>query len=291
MPSAARAAQDGGSTTKCLFWVISQWGGHENAHNGAEDVQAHKWSAASFAAIHMVLGCLFCVLIVWTRSARTLSASCHHHPCCSVMADRPPSAVSETLQAAANTPLSDYDPPRASYLAASDASPRESSYASPSGSSPLLSGIEKEAVHDDAKPQEVRNKRRPPVWIAYASALLIVVVLAVILPVYFTVIKRNQRSGETSASNNGQHDDAPANGTQTPPTAPTIGGDGSTVTTDDGSTFTYNNKFGGFCKCFGLSNSYFRSSVTVLLHCDLSSSPPSWRHIRSAYIRFACAFP
>ena len=51
------------------------------------------------------------------------------------------------------------------------------------------------------------------------------------------------------------------------PSSPTniiTGGDGSTIHAADGSTFTYNNKFGGFCKYF-----------THCIHC------PTWGFGRS----------
>lgn len=168
------------------------------------------------------------------------------------MADRPLSTVSETLQAAANIPLpvdrnTLLDPPAPSYVASdTGTSPRNSNYISPAASSPLLATIDKEAAQSDEKlPEVIKNKKRLSVWIAYGLIVFVVVVLAVILPVYFTVIKHNPDPVRSTAP-------APTGGTQggkNPPpplTAPVTGGDGSTVTTDDGSTFIYNNKFGGF---------------------------------------------
>ncbi|KAI0827637.1 glycoside hydrolase [Trametes gibbosa] len=73
-------------------------------------------------------------------------------------------------------------------------------------------------------------------WLVAAVALAVIVV-AVIVPVYFTVIKPNQRNKLSTGTT------APSKPVQT---AVTTGGDGSTVTMDDGTTFVYNNKFGGF---------------------------------------------
>ncbi|KAI0628059.1 glycoside hydrolase superfamily [Trametes polyzona] len=85
-----------------------------------------------------------------------------------------------------------------------------------------------------------------------AFVLLAVVVLAVILPVYFVVIKpknhddHNTSRGATSGGNDGS---STSNGSPSSPSAQAkfqIGGDGSTVTKEDGTTFVYNNSYGGY---------------------------------------------
>ncbi|KAH9856792.1 glycoside hydrolase [Lenzites betulinus] len=95
-------------------------------------------------------------------------------------------------------------------------------------------------------------------WLLAAVALAVVVV-AVVVPVYFTVIKPNQHNkvssgassgaaanGNSGSSNgNGASSTAPSKPVQT---AVTTGGDGSTVTMEDGTTFVYKNQFGGFCE-------------------------------------------
>ncbi|KAJ7573996.1 glycoside hydrolase family 5 protein [Mycena floridula] len=100
------------------------------------------------------------------------------------------------------------------------------------------------------RPSGSSKSRRPLFWFLGVAAL-IVVVLAVILPVYFTVIKpKNNKhvdsaTGSGSSSSNGEGSGNPGSSAK-PSSAATTGADGSTITTDDGSTFTYSNQFGGF---------------------------------------------
>ncbi|KAG9044880.1 hypothetical protein FS837_007377 [Tulasnella sp. UAMH 9824] len=95
-----------------------------------------------------------------------------------------------------------------------------------------------------------RKKKTPVPWIIAGVAGLAIVVVAVVVPIYFTVIKKNNdtaasqsdhtgsNTGSNSGSNNG-NDPGTTKGAIT-------GADGSTVTMEDGTTFTYSNKFGGF---------------------------------------------
>ncbi|EKM81294.1 hypothetical protein AGABI1DRAFT_72198 [Agaricus bisporus var. burnettii JB137-S8] len=128
-------------------------------------------------------------------------------------------------------------------LSTSDASARGSKLTLPTTSLPLL---DKEAPFDAAATNVKARKRSLVKWVIAGVILLIVVVLAVVLPVYFTVIKpNNHQSAAASAPSNDGHNSAQP----TPSTVPRVaitGGDGSTVTTDDGTKFTYQNKFGGF---------------------------------------------
>jgi glucan 1,3-beta-glucosidase len=84
-------------------------------------------------------------------------------------------------------------------------------------------------------------RRRVIYWIAFIIILLIV---AVGLPVYFAVIRpKENSSGSGSHSTAG----APPSSTGKPGKSNAItGGDGSTVTMEDGTTFIYKNSFGGF---------------------------------------------
>lgn len=83
--------------------------------------------------------------------------------------------------------------------------------------------------------------RRPFGWITLLLALVIVV-LAVVLPVYFIVIKPHNSSTNATGGSGGS-------GTIPNPGSPsgaTSGGNGSAVVTSDGSTFIYINPFGGY---------------------------------------------
>ncbi|CAL1711949.1 unnamed protein product [Somion occarium] len=79
--------------------------------------------------------------------------------------------------------------------------------------------------------------KRPVFWLA-SSAALVAIILAVILPVYFVVIKPNQNLTASGGSSSGDSTGGKTNAV--------TGGDGSTITKDDGSTFVYRNQFGGF---------------------------------------------
>ncbi|KAG2015233.1 exo-beta-1,3-glucanase [Coprinopsis cinerea AmutBmut pab1-1] len=102
------------------------------------------------------------------------------------------------------------------------------------------------------EPASTSRKRRPLLIALLALLALAIVVLAVVLPVYFKVIKpRQNRDGSTDGSSGSGTDgnestSAPSPTGSATPTNPTSGGDGSTVTTEDGTTFTYSNQFGGF---------------------------------------------
>ena len=179
--------------------------------------------------------------------------------------DRPISDVFGTPNTAIHTPLPPdndeafvLEPPRASYLF-SDSS--RTSYApsmpiqSENNSGPLLPDVGKSELDEYAEENSRPTKTsRKPLILALALAGLIVVVLVVILPVYFTVIKpKNHVNASSStprptASSGGSNGGGGGGGGgNTGNTRATTGGDGSTVTTDDGSTFIYSNKFGGFC--------------------------------------------
>lgn len=167
------------------------------------------------------------------------------------MAGRTPSPAYDALPAAINAPfMNENDPIRGSVLSSTDASPRGSKLTLPTTSAPLL---HKEApVYAEATHANTR-KRSLLKWVIAAAVLLVVVVLAVVLPVYFTVIKPNNHRSVASVP--GPSDDNHTSAAPTPSSVPRVaitGGDGSTVTADDGSTFTYTNKFGGFCEYFVL---------------------------------------
>ncbi|KZP09027.1 glycoside hydrolase family 5 protein [Athelia psychrophila] len=97
--------------------------------------------------------------------------------------------------------------------------------------------------------QEVpkRSSRRMLLGLAALGAL-IVVVLVVVLPVCFTVIKKHNSSASSSGGGGGAT--GAGGGGRSPSSSPSskaaiTGGDGSSITMDDGSNFTYSNAFGG----------------------------------------------
>ena len=82
-------------------------------------------------------------------------------------------------------------------------------------------------------------------WVLIGAATIIIVALAVVLPVYFVVIKpkNDKNSGTAGAGEVGG-----GSGNDQSPTGATSGGDGSEIITEDGEKFVYKNSFGGFCK-------------------------------------------
>ena len=101
---------------------------------------------------------------------------------------------------------------------------------------------EKQAVY----PSKDSKSRRNTIILSVLGGLVLLIV-AVILPVYFLAIKHT--SNKSTTSNPSHTTTAPSpSGTKSPSSSKNLitGGDGSTVTTDNGTTFTYNNSFGGY---------------------------------------------
>lgn len=172
------------------------------------------------------------------------------------MSSSRPDSLGDPFATAPNTPLNfnqSLEPPRASYLSSTPdtaTSPRDSYTESPDNFHPLVPGNEKRSAI--AFGQESREEpglkkpsifRRPLFWLI-AFAVLTVVVLAVVLPVYFVVIKPHNNS-YNGASVGGAPAGGSGSGNPPPAGVATTGGNGSLVTTTDGTTFTYLNPFGG----------------------------------------------
>ncbi|EIN07519.1 glycoside hydrolase family 5 protein [Punctularia strigosozonata HHB-11173 SS5] len=119
-----------------------------------------------------------------------------------------------------------------------------------SASSPYLS----EKVKNYPSPAGRRTRRR--VYVIAAAVVGALLIIAVIVPVYFAVIKPKSNSSKSSTSDSsgssgsgsgpGSGSGGGSSGGKGSQTLAVTGGDGSTVTTDDGSTFTYSNSFGGY---------------------------------------------
>ena len=99
---------------------------------------------------------------------------------------------------------------------------------------------EKQAVY----PSKSKSRRNTIILSALGGLLLLIV--AVILPVYFLAIKHNSNKAASSHQSGTATAPSPS-GTKSPTSKNLItGGDGSTVTMEDGTTFTYQNPFGGY---------------------------------------------
>lgn len=117
----------------------------------------------------------------------------------------------------------------------------------PRGTSPYpdLSGRQAEA--DDGS----KNSRKKLFFVLGGVAAFIIVAVAVAVPVAITQTKKSSSSSNSSSSepsttgpdNSGTGETGGP--TSSGPTSAVTGGDGTTITTDKGTTFTYVNKFGG----------------------------------------------
>lgn len=143
--------------------------------------------------------------------------------------------------------------PAAPFLAPSEGTPTpRDSYTTNNftNSAPLLPGVGEKGPADASaftakKSQPLRKK--PLMWVLVAIALALVAT-AVVVPVYFTVIKPKNATvtGGTGGSNGGG---GPSdNPTHQPPTSSTSGGNGSVIKTENGSEFTYVNPYNGICE-------------------------------------------
>ncbi|KAI0759749.1 glycoside hydrolase [Trametes elegans] len=107
-------------------------------------------------------------------------------------------------------------------------------------------GLSEKGGRSDSALGAPPKRRRLYMWLGVGAAAIVVVVLAVILPVYFTVIKKNDNSPSSGAARGGSSGSGGAAPNPESPTGAVTGGDGSTITLADGTTFTYKNAFGGF---------------------------------------------
>lgn len=147
-------------------------------------------------------------------------------------------------------------PPAAPFLAPSDGSftPRDSYHTNNSvtPSAPLLPEVGEKDL-PDAGNLTTRNskplRKRPLIWVLAVVAVALIAV-AVVVPVYFVVIKPKNNT-VTGGNSNGPNDNGNNNNpnpTHQPPTNQTSGGNGTTITTQDGTQFIYLNNFGGICE-------------------------------------------
>ncbi|KAJ7035081.1 glycoside hydrolase family 5 protein [Mycena alexandri] len=89
------------------------------------------------------------------------------------------------------------------------------------------------------------SKKRRLIGLGALVALLVIAV-AVVVPVYFLVIKKHHSSAAASGASGGASGAGGAANTGGKSGAVVTGGGGSTVLTADGTSFVYNNSFGGY---------------------------------------------
>ncbi len=127
--------------------------------------------------------------------------------------------------------------------------PRDTEYYGGDGAMPMASVGSRGSRYLEEKRAAYappRSKRKVIIGCGILAGILLI--LAIVIPVYFAVVKPNNKN-----SNNNGDSDGDSNGSEAPsatstgkPTSVLVtGGSGSKVTTDDGTTFTYKNDFGG----------------------------------------------
>jgi len=133
--------------------------------------------------------------------------------------------------------------------------PRETYYAGEHGNVPMSpmspDGATGRRMLEEKRtayaPPQVKSRRK--VMILAVVGSLILLILAVVIPVYLFVIKKpnNEKSvpGSTSSASGTAKPSSTAGGTK-PSVNAVTGGDGSIVTMEDGTKFTYKNPFGGY---------------------------------------------
>ena len=88
-------------------------------------------------------------------------------------------------------------------------------------------------------PPPTKSHRRTLLLVVLAA--LIIVIVAVIVPIYFTIIKPQTNPGSRAVSTSPTESASNATPSQT-----VTGGARSLITMEDGTTFTYDNQFGGY---------------------------------------------
>ncbi|KAJ6528287.1 glycoside hydrolase family 5 protein [Mycena vulgaris] len=111
---------------------------------------------------------------------------------------------------------------------------------SPNNSALLLStsASKPAASRDYGAPSGTSGRKKRLIGLGIVLGL-VVVAAAVVLPIYFLVIKKHSSSSGSGASGSGS-------GAGTNVVGAVTGGDGSTVVTASGASFVYNNSFGGY---------------------------------------------
>ncbi|KAI0306488.1 glycoside hydrolase superfamily [Multifurca ochricompacta] len=100
---------------------------------------------------------------------------------------------------------------------------------------------EKQAVYATSASKSRRNT-----IILAALAGLVILIAAVVIPIYFLVIKHHSNGAAAQPSHSTTASPSSTNSPSSPKSAIVTGGDGSTVTIEDGTTFIYRNSFGGY---------------------------------------------
>lgn len=94
-----------------------------------------------------------------------------------------------------------------------------------------------------------KSKRKVLLIAIVISAILLI--LAVIIPVYFAIVRPKMNNSTSNSHSSGDENESSTTGSARPtstsrPGVNVTGGDGSQITMEDGTKFTYKNSFGGY---------------------------------------------
>ena len=137
--------------------------------------------------------------------------------------------------------------PRPPFLSAGSPSPQDSYVHSTPNESALLVPDTENFVTPPSS-LSPKPKRRTVLLPLIVSTVLVVLAIAIVVPVYFVVIK--PKTNRTSQHSNPPQPTSSSSSLPKPPNSAGAiwGGDGSTVKASNGSTFTYHNQLGGICE-------------------------------------------
>ncbi|KAG1738191.1 glycoside hydrolase family 5 protein [Suillus lakei] len=152
-----------------------------------------------------------------------------------------PGSFAEVSLATPHTPLQNNNHPLWISTSETATTPRDSFIYTSGNSSPLLP-----SQHPGPSGEEIKSSSHSKKGAAYVRPILlflsaVLAAVAVVVLVYFVVIKHQHHESDMAKGTNSS--DPSSIGSHA---GPTYGANGSTVTTSDGSTFTYINPFGGY---------------------------------------------
>ncbi len=129
--------------------------------------------------------------------------------------------------------------------------PQDGYYSTEHGGVPMSSFPSSSRTMEEKRaayaPPQAKSRRK--IIIIGIVVCILLIVLAVVIPLYLFVLKPSNNSKElsTTSSSSGTKTASSSASAATPSASaqPVSGGDGSLITTEDGTTFTYTNPFGG----------------------------------------------
>ncbi len=168
---------------------------------------------------------------------------------------RPRESFSSSFQAGHSHPPSEYN---SSVYALNDQNPRfdggyrdnphDSYYGTDPNAVPLSSMGQQPRMLEEKRAAYAAPaaKSRKKIIILAVLAGLILLILAVVIPLYFAVIRPRSTSGGSNNKPDNDNKPTATDKPNTPQARIVTGGDGSEITLEDGTKYTYKNSFGGY---------------------------------------------